>query len=75
MPFTQLIDIESTIIEMLTVVENFILYKIIPSSDIVLSIFYEDWPSCAREWTTRERFWPDVCSVENIVYKVDFTLS
>ena len=42
------------------------LYKIIPSSDIVLSIYCEGWPSCAREWITRERLWPDVSLVEKI---------
>lgn len=36
------------------------------SSDIVLSIFCEGWPLCAREWIKRERFWPDTNSVENI---------
>ena len=36
------------------------------SSDIVLCIFCEGWPSCAQEWYTRERFWPDVNLVENI---------
>ena len=45
------------------------------SSDIVLSIFCEGWPSCAKEWITRERLWPDVHSVEKITDKVDFTLS
>ena len=36
------------------------------SSDIVLCIFCEGWPSCAREWSTRERLWPDINVVENI---------
>ena len=36
------------------------------SSDIVLCIFCEGWPSCAQEWYTRERFWPDVNLVENV---------
>ncbi|CAB4029825.1 Hypothetical predicted protein, partial [Paramuricea clavata] len=34
--------------------------------DIVLSIFCEGWPNCAREWITRERLWPDIYSVEKI---------
>ena len=42
---------------------NDIYYKIIPSADIVLCIFCEGWPVCAREWITRERFWPDIHSV------------
>ena len=41
-------------------------YKIVPSTDIVLSIFCEGWPSCAREWITRERLWPEIHSVEKI---------
>ena len=36
------------------------------SSDIVLCIFCEGWPSCAQEWSTRERLWPDIKLVENI---------
>ncbi|CAB4021195.1 Hypothetical predicted protein [Paramuricea clavata] len=40
--------------------------KLIPSSDIVLSISCEGWPYCAREWITRERVWPDKHSVETI---------
>ena len=43
-----------------------IYYKIVPSSDIVLCIFCEGWPSCAREWITRQRRWPDVNSVEEV---------
>ena len=44
-----------------------ICYTIVPSSDIVMSISCEGWPSCAREWITRERRWPDAHSVEEIV--------
>ena len=40
--------------------------KIPLSNDIVLSIFCEGWPLCAREWIKRERFWPDTNLVENI---------
>ena len=40
-----------------------------PSSDIVLSIFCEGWPCCAREWITRKRFWPNRNSVENIAQR------
>ncbi len=40
-----------------------IYYKIFPSADIVLCISCEGWPVCAREWITRERFWPDIHSV------------
>ena len=36
------------------------------SSDIVLCIFCEGWPSCAQEWITRERLWPDAESVKVI---------
>jgi hypothetical protein len=36
------------------------------SFDIVLSIFCEGWPSCAKEWIIRERLWPDIHSVEKI---------
>ncbi|CAB3985967.1 Hypothetical predicted protein [Paramuricea clavata] len=42
------------------------LYQLVPSSDIVLSIYCEGWPSCAREWMTRERLWPQIHSVEKI---------
>jgi hypothetical protein len=36
------------------------------SSDIVLSIFCEGWPSCANEWIIRKRLWPDIHSVNKI---------
>ncbi|CAB4013949.1 Hypothetical predicted protein [Paramuricea clavata] len=36
------------------------------ASDVVLAIFCEGWPSCAREWITRKRLWPDMNSVEKI---------
>ena len=45
---------------------DYILYQLVPSSDIVLSIYCEGWPSCAREWMTRERLWPQIHSVEKI---------
>ncbi|CAB4003979.1 Hypothetical predicted protein [Paramuricea clavata] len=45
------------------------LYKIIPSCDIVLSIYCEGWPLCALEWITRERLWPDVSLVEEITQR------
>ena len=37
------------------------------SCDIVLSIFCQGWPVCAREWITRKRLWPDISFVENIL--------
>ena len=40
--------------------------RIVSSSDIVLCIYCEGWPSCAKEWITRERFWPDLESVNVI---------
>ncbi|CAB4026171.1 Hypothetical predicted protein, partial [Paramuricea clavata] len=42
--------------------------KLIPSSDIVLSIFCEGWPPCAKEWITRQRLWPDIHSMEKIIH-------
>ncbi len=36
---------------------NAMVDNLIPSSDLVLSIFCEGWPACAREWITRERLW------------------
>lgn len=36
------------------------------TSDIVVAIFCEGWPTCAREWITRDRCWPDKHSVEKI---------
>ncbi len=45
---------------------NGLLYNLVPSSDIVLSVSCEGWPSCAREWITRDRLWPDIQSVEKI---------
>ena len=39
---------------------------LLSSSDLVLSIFCEGWPKCAREWITRERIWPDMHIVEKI---------
>lgn len=40
--------------------------KVFVSSDIVLCIFCEEWPACAREWSTRERRWPNINLVESI---------
>ena len=40
--------------------------SILPLRDIVLSIFCEGWPICAKEWLNRERFWPDKHQIENI---------
>ena len=48
-------------------VPDIVYSRIVLSSDVVLAIFCEGWPSCAREWITRERFWPDKCCVDNIV--------
>ena len=39
---------------------------LVSSSDLVLAIFCEGWPNCAREWITRERIWPDMHIVEKI---------
>ena len=36
------------------------------SCDVVLSIFCEGWPSCAREWITRDRLWPNTELVKEI---------
>ena len=43
-----------------------LLYKLVPSSDIVLAISCGGWPSFARKWLTRERVWPDAHTVEKI---------
>ena len=43
-------------------------FRFISSSDIVLCIFCEGWPSCAQEWITRERLWPDAESVKAITH-------
>ena len=43
-----------------------LLYKLVPSTDIVLSIFCEGWPSCARKWITRDRQWPNIHLVNEI---------
>ena len=43
-----------------------LLYKLVPSTDIVLSIFCEGWSSCAREWITRDRLWPNIKLVNEI---------
>ena len=43
--------------------------RIVLSSDVVLAISCEGWPSCAKEWITRERVWPDKHSVERIAQK------
>ena len=42
--------------------------RIVSSSDIVSCIFCEGWPSCAREWITRDRLWPDAESVKSITH-------
>ena len=47
-------------------IQNSILHTLVPCTDIVLSIFCHEWPSCAREWITRERVWPEIHAVENI---------
>ena len=41
-------------------------FKLIPSSDFVLSISCDGWPMCAKEWITRERLWPEPKLVEKI---------
>ena len=43
-----------------------LLYKLVPSTDIVLCISCEGWPSCAREWITRDRLWPNTHLVNEI---------
>ena len=40
--------------------------KLLPSSDIVLAISCNGWPTCAKEWITRERLWPDKHQVQKI---------
>lgn len=40
--------------------------RLIQSSDIVLAISCEGWPSCAQAWIKRERYWPDKKVVENV---------
>ena len=40
--------------------------KMFSSCDVVLSIFCEGWPSCAKEWITRDRLWPKNELVEEI---------
>lgn len=57
----------SDILELMEMSMYDIYYTLIPSSDIVMSISCEGWPSCAQEWITRERLWPDEHSVEEIV--------
>ena len=58
----------SNILEMAMTAVNDIYYKIVPSTDIVLCIFCDGWPACAREWVTRERIWPDIHLVEKITH-------
>ena len=63
-PVKQLFDINAR--KDLEMAIQVVLYKLVPSSDIVLAISCGGWPSCAREWIKRERDWPDVCTVEKI---------
>ena len=46
--------------------DGFELFRFISSSDIVLCIFCEGWPSCAQEWTTRKQLWPNAETVKAI---------
>ena len=45
---------------------DIIWYKIIASSDIILTIRCDGWPRCAWEWLSRDRRWPD----KNLVQKI-----
>ena len=47
-------------------VSNMIWYKIIASSDIILSSRCDGWPCCAWEWLSRTRHWPDKILVQRI---------
>ena len=40
--------------------------KHVAGCDIVLAISCDGWPSCAREWITRDRNWPQDDLVQNI---------
>ena len=35
--------------------------------DIVLAISCDGWPSCAREWITRDRIWPQTDLIQKII--------
>jgi hypothetical protein len=43
-----------------------LIYKFLPSSDIVLALSCDGWPLSAKEWFTRERIWPDKDLVKKI---------
>ena len=47
-------------------VSDIIWYRIIASSDIILTIRCDGWPRCAWEWLSRTRHWPDKNLVQNI---------
>ena len=44
-------------------------YHLVNCSDIVLSISCEGWPSCAMEWITRKRIWPDAQLLKEIIQR------
>ena len=45
---------------------DIIWYKIVASSDIILTIRCDGWPHCAWEWLLRDRLWPDKILVQRI---------
>ncbi|CAB4035847.1 Hypothetical predicted protein [Paramuricea clavata] len=66
LPLNKQVDVRMKFKQIKENLVHSIFYKMISSSDIVLSIFCEGWPPVAREWVTRERFWPDIYSDEKI---------
>ncbi|CAB3989956.1 Hypothetical predicted protein [Paramuricea clavata] len=43
-------------------------YKLFTGCDIVLAISCDGWPSCAREWITRHRNWPEDNLIQEITH-------
>ena len=65
-PVNQPLDLGKEYMQSIGNLPDFLYDKLVLSSDIVLCIFCEGWPSCAREWITRGRLWPDMESVNKI---------
>ena len=41
--------------------------EVFTGCDIVLAISCDGWPSCAREWITRDRIWPQTDLIQKII--------
>jgi hypothetical protein len=65
-PIKEQFDADKEYLKSIAGLPDLLYTRIVQASDIVLAIFCEGWPSCAREWITHKRLWPDMHSVATI---------